>query len=300
MRTIFLSTLLWISIFRPCYSQLDACKQAAPFIQQLGFNQNQIAFSTSEKLYKGIVLIRFDNQNAIKNQNTKYYQDPTWDDFGYLSAITTDENGNTYVIPSPNVNNLYNPPEQQNTILRIDALTGKLEPFAKIPMDKLPHQKNPFGLMGIFYDCSSKHLIVSTIAGSDEQHELGKVCAVSIGSKEVKVILQERDIMGVALHLKEGVKTLYLGSARKPELYAVPVDENYKMLSQPLLEFSINGLEPRGDDRIKKIRFANDLTMLLTTTMFYYNLTAPSDTQQSRLQLTWDIQTKRWVLARIE
>jgi len=65
-------------------------------------------------------------------------------------------------------------------------------------------------------------------------------------------------------------------------------------------EFSISGLGPRGDDKIRKIRFTSDGKMQLNTILFYFNLTAPSEDQQSKMMFTFDIKSKSWKLSSIE
>ena len=181
--------------------QLDQCKGLPPYFLKKGINPQKAYLSTSEKFLVGMALIESEQPGNPNAKITKVIQDSSWTDKGFLGAICTDQSGNSYVLPSAKVNLLKNPLENQNTIYKVDANTGMMNAYVQIPMDILPGSFNPFGLLGSFYDCSTSQLIVSTVAGSSENREIGKVCKIDIKTKEITTLIDHKDIYGLALHI---------------------------------------------------------------------------------------------------
>lgn len=280
--------------------QLDQCKGLPPYFLKKGINPQKAYLSTSEKFLVGMALIESEQPGNPNAKIIKVIQDSSWTDKGFLGAICTDQSGNSYVLPSAKVNLLKNPLEKQNTIYKVDANSGLMSPYVQIPMDKLPGSFNPFGLLGSFYDCSTGQLIVSTVAGSSENREIGKVCKIDIKTKEITTLIEHKDIYGLALHIHQGKRILFLSSARASKLYSLELDDRNNPVGTMKEEFSISGLGPRGDDKIRKIRFTSDGRMQLNTILFYFNLTAPSEDQQSKMMFTYDLKSKTWKLLSIE
>lgn len=298
---IFYSTLIYLfSYHNVVLGQLDQCKGLPPYFLKKGINPQKAYLSTSEKFLIGMALIESEQPGNPNAKIIKVIQDSSWTDKGFLGAICTDQSGNSYVLPSAKVNLLKNPLEKQNTIYKVDANSGLMSPYVQIPTDILPGAFNPFGLLGSFYDCSTSQLIVSTVAGSSENREIGKVCKIDIKTKEITTLIDHKDIYGLALHIHQGKRILYLSSARTSKLYSLELDDRNNPIGTLKEEFSISGLGPRGDDKIRKIRFTSDGKMQLFTVLFYYNLTSPSEEQQNQMYFVYNSIKKNWKLSGIE
>ena len=146
---------------------ITACQHQPAFISHTGLNPNRAAFSTSEKRTKGLALIQLPD-NPADTAGRKVWQHPGWSRYGFMGAITTDDNGNVYTIPVPVINVLDNPLEKQNIIYKVSSATGEMNPLVDLPMNIKPGNTNVFGLMGLFYDCHGKKLYASTVAGSSK------------------------------------------------------------------------------------------------------------------------------------
>lgn len=272
------------------------CKGAPQFIAALGFDPNKSAISTTELKVMGAVLIELQDVRNTSSRRNKTFQDPSWKSAGYLGSVTTDRMGNIFVVPKPNVNMLYNLPKDQNTIYRIESKSGKMKSFVKLPMKVMPHERNPYGLTGSFLDCQNNDLIVSTVAGSDQMHEIGLVYAVNSSTGEYFEILKNLDVLGLGIVNIRGERKLFLGLARKSEVWSVLLDAANKAIGKPKLEISLSGLGPRGDDRIRKIRFQQNGSMDLTGTTFYYNLTAPVNAAETVYNFSFSESINSWKL----
>ncbi len=282
------------------YGQLDQCRRQPHYVQKMGFSPGKSYLSTSERHIMGVVLMESDQPGNPNARITKRAQKESWKNKGFLGAISTDEFGNSYILPTAKVNTLYNKPEFQNSIYRLDSETGELNVFIDLPYEVKPGAQNPFGLLGSFYDCTTKQLFVSSVAGSDYNVERGKIYVVDVNQKTHKVIYKNKDFYGLAVHMQYGKKILYLASARSGDLYSLTLDPQLNPVGELKKELSIDGLGPRGDDRIRKIRFSSNGQMILNTVLFYYNLTAPSQDQQSTFVYEWDNKLSKWVLKKIE
>ncbi|MBK9271389.1 MAG: hypothetical protein IPM48_07310 [Saprospiraceae bacterium] len=286
--------LVFLSFYQTSHSQ--ECKGIPQFISALGFDPGRTALSTTERKTMGAVLIELENAKNTGSGRTKSYQDPSWRSGGYLGAIATDQEGNVFVIPKANVNMLSNPPKDQNTVYRIDSKTGKMNSFVKVPMTVLPHERNPYGLLGSFYDCDNHELIVSTVAGSDDKSERGAIYAIHTKTKKISLLLKNTDVIGLAIFKTNGQRKLLFALARKSEVWSLNLNAKNQVTGQAKFEFSIAGLGPRGDDRIRKMRVQPNGTIDMTGTSFFYNLSAPVDVPETIYNFSYFAQTDKWKL----
>lgn len=268
--------------------QNTGCKALPLYLKNMEFSIEKTYFSTIEQNTVGIVAIMSESPGDPEAEIYKTYQHESWTLGGNLGQILTDKEGNTYTLPAPKINTLANPPEKQNIIYKIDGTTGIMEPWLNLPCKKTPNSKNPFGLMGLAYDCEKNLIYVSTIAGSDESNELGMVYKVDLINKSYSILLDSIDIFGLGLRIVQNKRYLYLGSARSHDLWILDVDEINASKQNLQKLFSIQQIGLRGDDKIKKIRFPDQNTMSLQITPFYYNLSSPSINQTNELTLKWN------------
>ncbi len=247
-------------------------------------------FSTSERFIKGLVLV----DGAEK---TRTWQHPTWQQFGWLAAIHYDGKGNIYTVPAPRINVLDNKPADQNRVLKVDSLTGVMSALTTLPAAGPVNDQNPYGALGVAYDCETQLLYVSSIAGSTRSKEIGRIFALDPDSG--KVVFTQDNVDAIGLHLfklgKE--KRLYYGRARDPEIWSIAVDEKGKFTGTPRFELSMEGLGPRGDDRARRINFTPTNEMIVWGIEFSVNLVAPTEKQETQYRFIYDAKQQKWVNA---
>ena len=290
-----------------CFSQRNIlpCQSQPYFIKKLGFDPLWSAFSSSEKQKTGIVLVELLKENnqtspTLQSKKGRIYQDPSWSSAGYLSTISFDAQGNIYSIPAPLISMIYNKPKDQNIIYRIDAFSGIMSAWLQLPFCYPATTHNPYGLLGLTYDCSSHHLFAASIGGSSKYDEKGIIFDIETKTKKILDTLKGIDAMGLAVNFDEsGNRRLYFGKLRTGEIFSVPISDNGKFIRSKIrTEFSLEGLGIRGDDKPRKIKFTNGL-MEVSGIEFNYNLQAASEKPETIYFLKWNTETKQWVLVNL-
>lgn len=268
----------------------DSCRRHPRFARQLGFNERAI-LTTSAPTIKGLALI----QPAEATVQEQIFQDPSWTTAGYLGHMTFDPNGNVYLFPSPRVSLVENPPEEQNTLYRVDTDSAKMVPLLTISTDAPATASNPFGIMGTTYDCDTNSLYVSTVAGSTVAVELGKIVRIDLTTETIVAELQGIDPFGLSVfnqieprqttegisnttavtneNMTSMVKRLYFGAARTAEVYSILLNDQGDFVGQPTLEFAL------PNSALKPWRFAWDSNgdLIVRAMPFDYNLIATSE-----------------------
>lgn len=266
---------------------LKPCAGEPAYISKTPINKSFAALTTSEKRVKGIALI------DIKTQ--QIWQHPSWSKFGSMGPICTDEKGNTYVASVPVINILDNKLEKQNTIYQINSSTGEMAEFFKLPISELSGVTNPYGIVGLHYDCHAGYLFASSVLGSKKESEEGVIYSLDITNKAVNDKLENIDAMGMALSGLTGQKRLYFGKCRRSEIYSIEVSKEGKYRGEPKFEFSLDMLGPRGDDIARKITFNSDGVMIIKGVSFDYNLTAPTEKLETTYNFIYDRNTEKWI-----
>lgn len=267
----------------------DYCRHHPRFARQLGFNERAL-LTTSAPSIKGLALI----QPAEGNTAEQVYQDPSWDDAGYLGHMTFDPEGNVYVFPSPRVSLVDNPPEEQNTLYRVDTDSAQLSPVITLTADAPISEANPYGIMGTTYDCDTQSLYVATVAGSTATAEIGKIVRIELATATVAAELQGIDPFGLSVLNMAGatatetisttasvdqgaqspvVKRLYFGAARTAEVYSILLDDQGDFVGQPTLELAL----PNGALKPWRIVWDSNGDMIVRAMPFDFNLMATSE-----------------------
>jgi hypothetical protein len=268
------------------------CQGVPAFIKKVVPNTQGLAFSTSVKQKLGLWFIEPDeNGNAKK----LIYQDSTWKMGGWLGPMLTDKNGNIWCAPAPLVNVLDNPTEKQNNLYRVNPNTGKMELFLTLPNASKTSVENPYGIMGVTYNCEANVLYVSTVAGSTRKQQQGKIYCIDIENKKIQSTLDCGDAFGVGISLKDGFRKLYFGSARNSNIYSIGLNEKGSFLGKPAFAFTLDGQGPRGDDKAKKIREDAKGNLIITGYEFNFNLTAPFEKQENKYIFTYNFNVEKWV-----
>jgi hypothetical protein len=275
----------------PARGDVTGCRTNPKFIveKKKEFSSKSF-FSTSERFIKGLVLV----DGADKSRT---WQHPTWQKFGWLAAIHYDGKGNIYTVPAPRINVLDNKPAEQNRVLKVDSVTGAMSELTTLPAAAPQNDQNPYGALGIAFDCESLLLYVSSIAGSTRAKEAGRIFAINPDSG--KLVFTQDNVDAIGLHLfKQGKeKRLYYGRARDPEIWSIAVDDKGAFKGTPRYELSLEGLGPRGDDRARRINFTPTNEMIVWGIEFSVNLVAPTEKQETQYRFIYDTKQQKWVNA---
>lgn len=256
---------------------LNPCKGQPGFIAGTGLNPATAAFSTSERDLAGVALIEVAGNAGTNNRR---WQHPSWNRYGTMGPLATDPEGNVYVAPVPVINLLHHSAAQLQTIYRIDAATGEMKPFLTLPVLDSISTENPYGLIGLFYDCYSNRLFASSLLGSGRNEERGHMYSIDPAAAKVTSTLSGVDAIGLASSGAGGQYRLYYGRARNSEVYSVKLDKNGNFKDDIRREFSLDMLGPRGDDKARRIRVDANGDLLVSGVEFNYNLTAPTEKQE--------------------
>lgn len=270
------------------------CKQTPAFTKNLGFDPKLSAFSTSEKKVMGLAYIQFSPDGNPANQ--KVYQHPSWKSAGWLAPMIISPQGNVIVAPAPLINILENKLNKQNIIYVVDGQTGEMRPLIELQGAKPSTERNPYGLLGLAYDCNNHILFASSVMGSDVGEEVGKIYSIDIQTNKVIDELPNTDAMGIGVNYLNQKKRLFFGKTRTSEIWSIEIDEKGKFKGKARMEISLADLGPRGDDKARKIRFLPTGEMNVQAVSFFYNLTAPSEKQEAVYRFKYDISQAKWIL----
>jgi hypothetical protein len=269
------------------------CKRNPAFIQSFGFKPANSFFSTSDPKKMGLWLMESSMPGNPNASLTKEYQHPSWKRGGWLAPVLLDNNGNLFTAPAPFINVLNNPASNQNTIYRVDGRTGMMEEFLRLPIPDSTIQ-NPFGIISMAFLCETSTLYVSTVAGSDRQHERGGIYAIDVESKTIIDKITGRDVMGMGITYKTGQRKLFFGTGRSSDIWAVTLTEKGRFSGAPSKAFSLQDLGPRGDDKVRRINASPQGDLIIAGMEFNFNLIAPREKQETSYTFTYSEDDKKW------
>jgi len=266
------------------------CRAMPAFAVNQGFSQ-QSFYSTSDRQTVGLLLI-----DGSEQRQGATYQHPSWSTAGSLGPIQLDGGGNAYVAPVPTINVLSNIPEQQNTIYRVDGTTAEMAAYATVPAAQIPDATNPYGVLGLNYDCDTRSLYATSVAGSTRLAEVGQIVRIDASGATGRVVdqLSGVDAIGVAVwNGPEGKRLLY-GKARTSEIWSIALDGRGDFQGEAQLEFTLAGLGPRGDDKARRIVIDSATQLTVYGIEFSYNLIAPSEKQQTAYTFVRESSSTPW------
>ncbi|SEB12303.1 hypothetical protein SAMN05660964_03669 [Thiothrix caldifontis] len=292
LATIAIGTLLSacgkadIGSFKPGVA--NACQAMPAFISQTGVGQT-VAIDTQQRGYTGLRL--------LNPQTRKTWRHPTWDDAGHVGAFTRDKDGNIYVAPTPEVSLADNPPALQNRIYRIDAKSGEMALWLELPAVAPPSSSNPFGTMGLFYDCDTDSLYASSLAGSEPRQAHGRIYRIDVVSQQVKAQLEATDAIGVGVFNGAEHKRLYFGSARSSDVYSVALDASGDFTQDMRHEFALVTLPDGNSTSVRKFEFAErqgQYVMQAKELEFGFRLLAENNPHKRVYQFRYQAGDDRW------
>ena len=266
----------------------DACRILPPFIAKTGLGQ-QVALDSQQRGYQGIRL--------VQAKTGKTWQHPSWDDAGHVGAFARDRDGYIYVAPTPDVSLKDNPPALQNRIYRVDAQSGEMSLWLELPAAAAPSAANPFGVMGLFYDCDTHSLYASSLAGSAPRQALGRIYQIDIASKQLLGQLEDTDAIGIGVFNGVKHKRLYLGAARSSDVYSVALDAKGGFTPDVRHEFALAALPDGNTTSVRKFNFGQErgqYVMRLKETEFGFRLMAENNPHKRTYGFKYDAMQDRW------
>jgi len=235
------------------------------------------------------------------SKKNKVWQHKSWSMTGYIGAFERDNEGNIFVTPLPYVSLQKNPPEQQNRLYVVDSKTAEMSLFMTLPSKNKPDAKNPFGIMGLFFDCDTQSLYVSSVAGSTPREEKGVIFQIDVKTKKILSKLEQIDAVGLGTFNTVTGKRLYFGSARDSSLYSVALDQKGRFIESKSAtkqyELSLSQLEGGDTTIIKKLKFKkrnNSFTMTLQDMEFGYRLMAENRAFKKNYHFEFNKNKDQW------
>ncbi len=269
---------------------VTSCRPIPAFAKARGYSESSVLDTLGNR--KGLVL--YDPPATPGGQPAHVYQHPTWGTAGYLGPTTSDKSGNIYVAPAPRVSVHDNPPEKQNTVYKVDAASGEMAEFIALPAAAAPSSENPYGVLGLTYDCDTHSLYASSVAGSTRAKPVGRIYQVNLGTGRIASQLDKIDAFGLGVFNGVTGKRLYFGAARASEVRSVTLASNGAFAGQPRFEVSIAGWGAEGDDKVRRIIFDRRNVMVVRGMEFEFNLIATSERRQTDYRLGYEPGADRW------
>lgn len=262
------------------------CQQIPVFARKLGFG-SQAALSTSDRFLQGLVIV----------ENERKYQHPSWKSAGSLAPLQRDASGNVYAAPAPWIDTLENKPDEQNKVYKVDAQTQEMKQFVELPKRKTPTAENPFGVLGLTFDCETDSLYAATVAGSTRREMNGGLYQIDVKTGKVVSAKEAIDAIGLGVFNSAKGKRLYYGLARSPEIWSVDLNDDGSFASEARREVSMENVGARGDDKARRIAFSQDargFEMVVFGIEFGFNLIAPSEKQEAIYRYRYDAAKDAW------
>lgn len=264
----------------------DQCKAMPRFVSNHGLQQ-PVMIDFTQKDFVGFRIVEARGQQRSLAL-------PQWSSKGNLGPYCLDARGNIYTTGVPYVSLEKNKPEEQNKIYIVDQQTGGMSDFINLPWAKAPSANNPYGAIGLAYDCKTKSLYAASLAGSTAQEEVGQIMQVDVKTKKVISTLPNVDALSVGVFDTKSGKRLYYGSARTPEVFSILLDKNGNFVGQPQFEFSLAAQKGGSSDKAHRIRFFKDNRMEIKAIEFSYSLMAASDPMRNIYNFKYNPTTDSW------
>lgn len=279
---------------QPAIGPVNGCQYRPPFITRLGLPDDARTSTATPGIVGFNILTRDPESDRVRP-----LLHDTWKSAGNLGQFTTDAAGNIYLVPVPLVSLELNPLAEQNKVQVIDGKTGRMREFIDLPAPRPIAADNPFGTIGLAYDCETNSLYVASLAGSSATEELGTVFQIDLARKAVASRLDGIDVLGLGVFNGASGKRLYLGSARRPEVLSVALDASGAITGEPRHELDLAALDLAATNRAQKIRFDRDRRMLLKAVPFAYSLRVIGPDETALRVLRYDPARDRWVLDQV-
>lgn len=275
------------------------CKRIPKFISNLKLNGPIISTSNGRNL--GLLLYSVsDVKNGDNNIPENFIQLETWTKFGRLGHFVRDIQGRIYTYPAPMINLEDNPPSLQNKILYVDENTGILSEYLELPKSSSANKlENPFGVIGIAYDCDTRILYVSSIYDSTRKNQLGNIYAIDTSTKKIIDKYSNIDVGGLLI-VDAGSKHILMGNLREGDMHAIELDNYGKFKNNLQNVFKLDkNVFNAGTPVIKKITYENN-KLILKLTQFEFNLIPASEQPEITVELVFNKSSKKYIATSIK
>ncbi len=300
---LFISYSLLLIAFFSCEEaeveyQDNECKKNPPFISKFGYKPAFSYLSTSDERTMGLVLIESTQAGKVNAPVYKQMQHPSWKTGGWLAPILISSAGDIYTSPAPFINIFNNPISNNNTIYKVDAITGIMDIFYKLPNADSINTENPFGIIGMALLCETNTLYVSSLAGSKRHKEMGHIYAIDLSKRKIIDQLNNIDAMGMGISFVTGKRKLYFGTGRNSDVMEITLNKKGAFSGKPKLAFTLENLGDRGDDKVRKIRPDERGNLVINAMEFNYNLIPQREKQVNTYLFYWNEEQKKWFLSK--
>jgi hypothetical protein len=269
---------------------MQNCAGTAPFAKAVGFERGIL--DTRANFIKGLALREIDAQGNI----LRSYQHPSWGNAGYLGAFQRDISGDIFVIPTPYISILDNPPDKANTLYRINRDTGEMAPMTNLPALAPTNDQNVYGLLGLTYDCDTRSLYASSVFGSTPTKVAGAIFQLDPTTGDVRSRLEYVDAFGIGVFNGVHGKRLYFGLARTPDIYSVGLTSTGGFSDDVRLEIALTEMAGTADKRAKSLTFQGQSQLVVKVMPFDFNLAPTVQTAQVVLSYLYDRTQDKWLL----
>lgn len=266
---------------------VNFCQASPQFIRELNFSQP--ALDTTQEFAVGLLVRDLGDDGRL-------YQHETWDDAGKVGPFTIDWLGNIYVAPAPVISQELNPVAEQNKVFITDTQSGEMRELVELPWPLPPAGSNPFGVVGLTYDCETDTMYAATVAGSTAQDAVGVIYQLNPQTGEILAQLDNTDALGIGIFKAKEGKRLYYGAGRSPEVYSIALAGDGRFVGEPRLEFSLADLSAGSSDKAHRIQFTPDNTMIVKTLEFNYSLQASTRRERDIYTLQYNATDDSWIL----
>jgi len=268
-----------------------SCAKIPPFISKLQLTQPVIIDTTAVRR-PGLVL-------REAREGGRSYQHGSWKITGHTGATVRDAQGNIYVIPVPSVGLDTNPLERRNIVYKVDAHSGVMDEFVRLPLPATTTQRNPFGTVGLALDCETNSLYVSSVAASTAQKIAGVIYQINLANGEILDQLDGIDAIGLGVFNFTQQKVLFYGDARSSSVLSVPLSSTggFNQTAKPSFRLSLLNIKNGDSTQVRKFRFSyqqNQHKMIVSDTEFSFRLAAERGKSSKHYSFVWSNENKRW------
>jgi outer membrane protein assembly factor BamB len=297
---LLIANCLLLIVFTSCKEEAvefnaNNCKGSPSFIKTLGFNPKFSFLSTSDQKTMGLLLEQSEQPGNPNARITKIFQHPSWKKGGWLAPILIDNSGNVFTSPAPFINILNNPIANNNTIYRVDAATGVMDEFLRLPFQDSINPQNPYGIIAMIYLCETGTLYVSSVAGSRLHKENGHIYAIDVKNKKIIDQLDHTDAMGMGITYATGKRQLFFGNGRNSDIKSITLNADGEFSGSAVFAFSLENLGPRGDDKVRRIRTDQSGNLIISGLEFNFNMIAPREKQETVYNFNYNEDEKKWI-----
>ena len=268
------------------------CRQPPAFTKELDLTASAF-FGTNVAGHTGLAIADPTNNSVL--------QDDTWDDAGNLGPYVLDGLGNLWTAPVPLTSLELNPPDLQNKIYRVDTNTAKMAEYVELAPARPPSEFNPFGIVGLAYDCETNSLYATSLMGSTPTEQVGRVFRVDLNNNTASLVLEGADVMGVGVADTSEGKRLFYGLARSGEVRSLPLDAAGNAAGDSRSEFNLAALAGgAATDRPQRITVDADGNLEVKGVDFTYSLRISGQTVPTIYVVRLNGETGEWEAVSVE